>query len=466
MSNYNASKNDKYYQAFLSETSRILSPESISERRSEGFTDVLIQRYNNYIEHLEPFYGSFNSLQKIKADQEIKIIRQKLEECYEKLEIKFKFPEKNFDIIDTKQPTVEEDLNQSQFLSADESSITEELNKTLIGEQIKQPTSSTSQVKPEDHIKTEDTSPKSATQKPTSRVSTMDEDQQKFIALAAKQLHNVYSGDPLELRAFINSIKLLKTIGGATLHPLLKTFVLTKLSGKALECVPTEPADVDAIVTALETHIKPENSKVIEGKMMALKADTTKISDFTKEAEKLAEALQRTLIVEGITQEKAKSMALDKTVEMCRQTAKSNLVRSVMASSSFKDPQEAIAKFVVESATDAKEKQIFRFSPQKNMSGNNRNFFRPRNNFNWRNANNYNSNWQNNNFNNQNGRSNNNNWRKNRGRNRNRFSNNNTYSDRYIRVSNSGNPDDPSGDRREREMNEAQVTTFQRVTEN
>lgn len=55
--------------------------------------------------------------------------------------------------------------------------------------------------------------------------------------------------------------------------------------------------------------------------MMALKLDNSKTVKFTNEAEKLAEALQRSLIVERIPQAKAKSMAVEKTVEMCRQTA-------------------------------------------------------------------------------------------------------------------------------------------------
>lgn len=69
--------------------------------------------------------------------------------------------------------------------------------------------------------------------------------------------------------------------------------------------------------------------------MMALKLDEKKTTDFTKEAEKLADQLQHSSITEGISQTKAKSMAFEKTVEMCRQTAKSNLVRSVLASASF-----------------------------------------------------------------------------------------------------------------------------------
>lgn len=50
---------------------------------------------------------------------------------------------------------------------------------------------------------------------------------------------------------------------------------------------------------------------------------------------------------------------------MCRQTTKSNLIKSVLAAFSFNDPQEVGSKSVVESANDAKDKQIFKFRTVK-----------------------------------------------------------------------------------------------------
>lgn len=101
-------------------------------------------------------------------------------------------------------------------------------------------------------------------------------------------------------------------MGGAGNANLLKTFVLSKLEGKALESVSTEPADVDQITTELKSQIKPEYSKIIEGRMLALQFNASKIQDCSKDAEDLAEALQQALIVEGISQQKAKSMAIVK----------------------------------------------------------------------------------------------------------------------------------------------------------
>lgn len=269
-------------------------------------------------------------------------------------------------------------------------------------------------------------------------------DQVALLSFAAKQINKIYSGDPLELNSFINSIKLLKQLG-PTHHDILKTFVMTKLSGKALECIPAEPASVDVIIESLQANIKPDSSKVVEGKMMALKHDTFKSTEFATEAEKLAEALQRSLVVEGISQTKAKSMAVDKTVEMCRQTANTTEVRTIIASTTFADPKEVIAKFVVESANVAKDNKILKFSKQNYK----KNYYRK----------NYRGNYRKNQESNQNNDSN---WRG-KGRKRGRGKYKKNQNDHYVNVANAENSSVPSGSRRE---SENQVISFQRVNSN
>lgn len=267
----------------------------------------------------------------------------------------------------------------------------------------------------------------------------------EFFKTAGQILHANYSGDPLALEAFINSIELLKTIAGQTHLNLLQQIIRSKLVGKALESIPDNANTVDAIIAALRAGIKPDNSKVIAGRMMALRIDKTAANDFTKQAEDLADALRRSLIVEGISQKKAQEMVIEKTVDMCRSSAKSDLVKSILASSTFNDPKEVVAKFVVEAATDLKEKQVLHFK------SNNSNNKRGRGNF-WNNNSRRKGNYSNNsngsyrNFN----RGYNNN-RGNRGnrrgfsndRGRGGYSNNNN---RFVRYAE--NSDAPSQDRR------------------
>lgn len=153
---------------------------------------------------------------------------------------------------------------------------------------------------------------------------------------------------------------------------------------------------------------------------MALRLDKKQVQDFSKVAEELADSFKRSLIVEGITQAKANEMAIDKTIEMCRASAKNDLVKSILAASTFENTKEVIAKLVVETATDNTEKQVLAYQKFQN---NNRGRGRGNNRFN-----NYNGrrNFNNNN----NDRRGNNNNRRGRGRGNNRYNNynnNNNY---------------------------------------
>lgn len=467
---------DKHHQELSSTIQNILNINNYhSTRVKENLQADLIKNYNTYINYIKEFYDKLHTAKKRDIENDIKIHKIKLNDCFKKLKIKIQIPKETFQIIET--DSTSDNKNKTSIAESQQStsSTTEKPTSSQSTEEVAEnpvlkPVTITPQPKdetpPPPELKTTDelTSAPQKSNNITSNNSNkkikMVLEVHEFAALAAKQL-NLFSGNPLELDSFINSINLLKEIGTATHSSLLKKIILTKLSGKALECVPTDVADVDAIITALRANIKPDNSKIVEGKMLALKLDQLNTSDFAKEAERLAEALQRTLIVEGITQVKAKSMAVEKTVEICRQATKSSLVRSVLASSTFDTPQEVVAKFIIENTNDIKEKPIFKFTHQKDRY-NNRNSYNSyrNNNSNWRGSNN--SNFRNNSFTNQNKR--NNNFRRNRGRGNGKFYNNNIQNDRFVRITNSGNLEDPSMDRRE--TNEAQISTFQAISEN
>lgn len=194
----------------------------------------------------------------------------------------------------------------------------------------------------------------------------------EFLRIAAQTINRNYDGDPLALSAFINSIELIKDFATEALKPVFIKFIKSKLEGKALECIPTVVDNIDEIVNALREQIKPDNSKVIAGRMLALRVDRSKIVDFTQQAETLSEALQRSLIIEGISQAKAREMTIEKAVEVCRNAARSDLVKSVLAATPFESPKDVIAKFVVESATEYKEKQILAFKQQQRRGNNQR----------------------------------------------------------------------------------------------
>lgn len=124
--------------------------------------------------------------------------------------------------------------------------------------------------------------------------------------------------------------------------------LLTHLDKKALECMPSENVTTQVIIDKLKENIKPDNSEVVTGKMLALKLNRGNLNEYSEQVEKLSEALERTLIIEGSTQSQAKRIATKTTVELCRNNAKSDLMKSVMASTNFETPKDVLAKFIIE----------------------------------------------------------------------------------------------------------------------
>lgn len=108
--------------------------------------------------------------------------------------------------------------------------------------------------------------------------------------------------------------------------------------------------------------------------------------EFAKQAESLADALQRSLVLEGINLPKAREIAIKKTVEMYKQTAKTDYVKSVLASTSFPDPKSVISKLIVEQNGQERDRQILTYSRQN--SGYHKKRFNNYNNYN--NSNDYN----------------------------------------------------------------------------
>lgn len=149
----------------------------------------------------------------------------------------------------------------------------------------------------------------------------------EFLKIAAATVNKPYSGDPLALQSFIDSIELLATLATtAGLRTFLVSFIKTKIEGRAREYITDQDITTENIVQKLSGNIKPESSKVIEGRMLALRVSNSTQVDFSAKAEDLAEAFRRSLVIEGIIPSKANEMAVEKTVELCRLNTQSDLV--------------------------------------------------------------------------------------------------------------------------------------------
>lgn len=178
--------------------------------------------------------------------------------------------------------------------------------------------------------------------------STMAQTAPEFIAMVHRMINYKYDGDPLALDSFVDAVELLKDLCEPTNNTIFLKFVMTRLEGRAREAIITTPTKIDDITDQLKAGIKAESSKIIEGRILALRAERSSLTKFAEQAEKLADQFKRSLCLEGFSREKAKEITIEKTVEMCRKSARNDTVKAVLAASKFSEPKEVIAKMIIE----------------------------------------------------------------------------------------------------------------------
>lgn len=252
---------------------------------------------------------------------------------------------------------------------------------------------------------------------------TMTQTPKDLITMAHHLINYRYSGDPLALDSFIDAIDVLKDLCENQNKAIMLKFLMSKLDGKAREAITITPETPDDIISQLRSTIKTESSKVIEGRILALRADKTNLTTFAERAEELAEQFRRSLVVEGYSKQKAKELTIEKTTELCRKSARNDTVKAVLAASTFSEPKEVIAKMIVEINNLKSDRNPNTYTHKYNNNNkngnnhaNNRNSRQNNRNYN----NNSNNNRNGNRSNNQNGQNNRQNWHNN-----NNYNNNN-----------------------------------------
>lgn len=293
-----------------------------------------------------------------------------------------------------------------------------------------------------------------------------------YIAQVGTVIKKTYAGETDGLERFIESLLLANDLSTEAQRPTLIRFIKTKCEGVAREAISeleAEPTTVQQIINALRNKIKVESSKVVLGRLMALKADKSTLQNFQEKGEQLAEKLRLAYISEGNPPLVAKSMAIDQTVEMCRASAKTTLAKSIICSTAFKEPKEVLARLVVEISKEnkeIKEAQVLSYTDNRGR-GRGRGDFRGR--F-QNNNNNFRGNYRQNNYNNNN--YNNQNWRG-RGRGRGNYRGRNNYNNynNYRQDRNDGrqvyviqeNQEAPTQERGNGQNNQANVMTLRQV---
>lgn len=205
--------------------------------------------------------------------------------------------------------------------------------------------------------------------------SKMTQTIDNFMKYTQSILNYKFKGDPLELNGFISDATLLMSMATADeTKKFCFEYIKNSVRGRAEEYVPENCTTLTDLISALKSKIKPETSDVVEGKILSLRLQKGDFTKFAQEAEKLSEAFRRALVVEGITKNKAEEMTVTKMVELCRKTAKIEIVKSVLESTKFDTPAEVIAKFITQTDKARREYKEANPTNSKNQGGNNTNF--------------------------------------------------------------------------------------------
>lgn len=376
-------------------------PTDLTERQNKvsKYTLDLIEAYNNFVKFIGEEYSTLHPDSKNTVRDKIQNYKQGVLASLTILDLFVNLPS-DFEPIDINKITklgLPEPLDTSQiFVSAStfENSNSEEFGAATGGVQEKRDNNASETNLDEIVKQTLENNFVVINQTQVTMAITKIE----FFNLCSRTISNNFSGDPLALTAFINSIKLLESMVENVEHTaMLKSFIMTKLTGSAQDAVPNDPATVDVIINALKGAIKPENSKIVMGKMIALKADRTNFTDYAKKVETLSESLKRSLILEGYPSDKANEVTIEKTKELCRGNTTSPVVKACLDAAVFNDAKEVVSKFIIESRLEsATEAQVFSFNSNRGNRNYSNNFNNNRGRGRNFNRNNFQNNFQNN----------------------------------------------------------------------
>lgn len=310
----------------------------------QRYRTEIIEGYNNFLQYVNSVYQLATSGQKGTLDSRLTHAKQLVEQCFDILKCEYTWPNDFYEPIDIE---LVGNLPNIPELSV--------INENPRGEHSNEKnTISTEQNKPDGNPQSE----------PKREENTKFEmNSLELFNVVNRQFRQNYSGEPLGLTTFIDAVEILETFATtADLRKDLLRYLTAKLEGRAREYITDTIVSIEQFKRVLRDNIQPENSKVIEGRIASLRYAYSKQGEFSAKAEELADALRRTLIIEGMTPKKANEISVDKTIELCRKSTNSDLVKSVLASSSFKSPKEVIAKLITESDATIKEQKVLKYN--------------------------------------------------------------------------------------------------------
>lgn len=167
-----------------------------------------------------------------------------------------------------------------------------------------------------------------------------------FDARLAASILLPFDGDSEKLSSFKDSVKFLKTATEAANHPTLKLFIITRISGKARDALPSDIDDksIDEIIEQVSKSCESKiTSEQVLAKLKTIKKGTAK-QQYCEEVESLCSQLSRAYIKEGIPQGIAKKIATKAGVETLIKTVSAENAKIVLQAGSFPTIEQAIQK--------------------------------------------------------------------------------------------------------------------------
>lgn len=258
----------------------------------------IIKTYNDIVTFFEPHFSALSNDLKLQIENEIITHLRKLKECFKILRLEYQFDANIFNTIDINK-IIEIDTGLNLQTTSKQSQINTKtsdrtVNNTEKDQNNKQISTSL------DNQSNSDTETLTDSENSFDSTIEMAQTPEKFMKVAHQTISTKYNGDPLNLDSFSDSINLLKTMCKDENKELMAQYIMTRLEGKARGAISETPKTTDEIIVQLKEGIKTESAKVIEGRMLALRADKTNLTRFSERAEELAEQYRRRYIERGL----------------------------------------------------------------------------------------------------------------------------------------------------------------------
>lgn len=180
----------------------------------------------------------------------------------------------------------------------------------------------------------------------------------ELLEIVNRQIRKPYDGEPMGLQAFISNVEIVRDFATTNeLREKLLIYVKGRLEGRAREIVTDDVETIEELMSKLRKEIVPEASAVVLSRIASLRYSRGNQEEFAGRAEELADALRRTLVMEGMTPDKANEVTIDKIIQLCCGNAGSNVVKAVLRASKFETAKEVVSTLIIGNEECVKERQ-------------------------------------------------------------------------------------------------------------